>query len=128
MEVQEATMEGRHVQIATHDAVLTGVLSVPPAATGVVVFVQGSPNSAMSPRNVTVATHTFHLDPTHHVPVPPELLRFVAEARGWRDVEVRGLHAPESLRVAEDTETARRLNDAFYGPFDYALVARAPAA
>lgn len=46
-----------------------------------------SPN----PHSLPAATVGFHCDPTHVRPLPPELLAFVLEWCGYRDVEVRPL-------------------------------------
>ena len=75
------------------------------------------------------ALRTFYLDPTHVRPVPPEALRFLAEAVGFVDVvlEWRG-PLPESQRLEEQSDNDRKLNALLFGPQDYALVARVPAA
>ena len=49
------------------------------------------------------------------------------EARGLDRVETIFLHsAPASARLAEDSEVARRFNEHFYGPQDYAIVGYRP--
>ena len=52
---------------------------------GVAIF--ETPN----PENVVVGACNFHMDPTHVRPLPPELMRFVLEARGFGQVHVRRL-------------------------------------
>ncbi|MDQ2843061.1 MAG: class I SAM-dependent methyltransferase [Acidobacteriota bacterium] len=81
-----------------------------------------------NPQNVLVASHTFHLDPTHVKPLPSVMLRFFVEARGFCDVQVRELHPyPETVHFPDDGKgVANRLNDYFYGPQDYAVIGRKP--
>lgn len=80
-----------------------------------------------NPENVIVSTHTFRLDPTHRFPVPPALLQFLAESRGLGSAEIIYLHPyPESYKIHSATEgsIAAFLNQHFYGPQDYAVVAK----
>ena len=81
-----------------------------------------------NPQNVLVASHTFHLDPTHLKPLPSVMLRFFVETRGFCDVQVRELHPyPETVHFPDDGKgVANRLNDYFYGPQDYAVIGRKP--
>jgi SAM-dependent methyltransferase len=72
---------------------------------------------------------TFYLDPTHVRPVPAEALRFLAEAVGFADVVLeRRSPLPEAERLEEQSDNDRKLNALLFGPQDYALVARVPAA
>ena len=88
---------------------------------GVAVF--ETPN----PTNVLVGSANFYIDPTHRNPVHPLTLRHLMEARGLDRVETIFLHsAPASARLAEDSEVARRFNEHFYGPQDYAIVGYRP--
>ncbi|MBI1806074.1 MAG: methyltransferase domain-containing protein [Ignavibacteria bacterium] len=85
---------------------------------GVVIF--ETPN----PENVQVGSNRFYLDPTHHNPLPSHLVKFIAGARGFGDVEVRSLHPFEdAAMIHEQTETSTRFNAFFYGPQDYAIIA-----
>ena len=77
-----------------------------------------------NPENVIVATRTFYFDPTHLKPLPAELVQFVLNARGLLDVEVVSLHPLNEARAAGDSELASRVNDLFYGPMDYGIIAR----
>jgi len=81
-----------------------------------------------NPGNMLVGAQYFYLDPTHIRPLPSPMLRFFVEARGMCGAEIHELHPyPESVRVPEDgSELAKRFNDYFYGPRDYAVVARRP--
>ncbi len=55
LETAEPAPDRRTVQIEAASTVLTGDLTVPPAATGMVVFAHGSGSSRLSPRNQQVA-------------------------------------------------------------------------
>jgi 2-polyprenyl-3-methyl-5-hydroxy-6-metoxy-1,4-benzoquinol methylase len=79
-----------------------------------------------NPESVIVATRTFFLDPTHVKPLPAELIRFLLDARGLTNIEIVALHPLLEARVAGDTEVAARVNDLFYGPMDYGIIARRP--
>lgn len=73
------------------------------------------------------ALRAFFLDPTHVRPVPPEALRFLAEAAGFPTprIEYRS-PLPDSDRLAEDSENETKLNRLLFAPQDYALVATVP--
>jgi len=78
-----------------------------------------------NPDNVLVGSGLFYLDSAHRHPLPSPLLRFLAEARGLGDVEVRPLHpAPEYDRFDDPSDLAGRLNGYFFGPRDYAVLGR----
>jgi SAM-dependent methyltransferase len=68
----------------------------------------------------------FFLDPSHVRPVPPEALRFLAEAAGFEDARIEYLAelAPGD-RLEEGSDNDAKLNRLLYGPQDYALIARA---
>lgn len=84
------------------------------------VLILETPN----PANLVVAAERFHMDPTHVKPLPSELLSFLAEARGFVDVEVMPLHPVAAPHVQYDDELMRFLQDKIYGPQDYGLIAR----
>ena len=75
-----------------------------------------------NPENVTVGSNFFYLDPTHHHPLPSELMQFLFEARGFERVEVLNLHPWNAGRVAGEGELAERFNGFFFGPMDYAIL------
>jgi SAM-dependent methyltransferase len=77
-----------------------------------------------NPQNVLMGSCNFYFDPTHRNPLPSQTMQFLAEARGLCRVEILYLHPPEISPVRESTEVARRFNDYFYGPMDYAIVGR----
>jgi SAM-dependent methyltransferase len=89
---------------------------------GVVIF--ETPN----PQNVLVGSCTFYVDPTHRNPVHPRTLRFLMQARGMSRVETTMLHPypPEQRLPDSDSELARRFNDYFYGPQDFAAIGYRP--
>jgi hypothetical protein len=69
--------------------------------------------------NVLVGSCSFHLDPTHQRPLPPETWQFLLSAAGFIEVGV--------MAVADDgSPIAARFNDLFYGPRDLGLIARKP--
>ena len=76
------------------------------------------------PQNLIVGSHTFYNDPTHRNPLPSLAVRTMAEARGYRQVEIRRLHPSPSRFTGTDAELIGQLNDAFFGPQDYAMIAR----
>jgi SAM-dependent methyltransferase len=83
---------------------------------GVAIF--ETPN----PENVVVGSNYFYLDPTHHHPLPSELMQFLFDNRGFDRVEVLKLHPWDSGRVAGEGELAERFNGYFFGPMDYAVL------
>jgi SAM-dependent methyltransferase len=77
-----------------------------------------------NPENVLVGSCNFYLDPTHRNPLPPPVLKFLVESRGFVIVEIFGLNPSDEKPVAGESELARRFNQYFYGPMDYAIIAR----
>jgi 2-polyprenyl-3-methyl-5-hydroxy-6-metoxy-1,4-benzoquinol methylase len=53
---------------------------------GIIIF--ETPN----PENLIVSVCNFYFDPTHNKPIPPKLLKFLAEARGFVNAEIIRLH------------------------------------
>lgn len=75
------------------------------------------------------AMNAFYLDPTHVRPVPPEALRFLFDAAGFRELRVEYLSPlPRSERLEENSANDVRLNAMLFGPQDYAVIGRVPAA
>ncbi len=86
------------------------------------VIILETPN----PRNLQVASCNFYMDPTHRNPLPPELMKFVMEARGFVSVEIKELH-PYSAenRAAEGPESINNiLNRFLFSAQDYAVIGR----
>jgi SAM-dependent methyltransferase len=75
------------------------------------------------------AMRAFYLDPTHVRPVPAAFLSFLAEAAGFVDVRVElRSELPASERLEERSDNERKLNALLFGPQDYAVIGRVPAA
>jgi SAM-dependent methyltransferase len=83
---------------------------------GAVIF--ETPN----PQNVLVGSCNFYFDPTHRNPLPSQVMRFLLESRGFVRVEVLKLNPSDDTPVEGDSELARRFNQYFYGPMDYAVI------
>lgn len=84
-----------------------------------------------NPENLSVGSHTFYMDPTHRNPIPPEALRWIVEARGFRDVRIERLTAARDLNapplLPEDMAGASSINPILASlntAPDYAIVAR----
>ncbi|MGO9334312.1 MAG: methyltransferase domain-containing protein [Acidimicrobiales bacterium] len=87
-----------------------------------------------NPDNLVVGASSFYVDPSHVRPLPPRLLAFLVEARGFADVETRFLHpnAAGNLPSPRDTEPwsgdlaplVEAINARLYGPQDYAVIGR----
>jgi O-antigen chain-terminating methyltransferase len=79
-----------------------------------------------NPKNLVVSSSNFYLDPTHHHPLPSELLAFIVQARGFRELEVLPLaQYAEAERLQEEGSAAAAfLNEHFFGAQDYGIVAK----
>jgi SAM-dependent methyltransferase len=77
-----------------------------------------------NPQNVLVGSCNFYIDPTHLRPLHSQMMQFLAEARGLCQVQILYLHPSEIGPLRESTEVAKRFNEYFYGPMDYAIVGR----
>lgn len=78
-----------------------------------------------NPENLIVGASSFWNDPTHRAPLPPSVMRFMLEQRGFLNPELIYLHpAEEKLKLNDVGEIAGRLNQLLYGPMDYAIWAR----
>lgn len=84
-----------------------------------------------NPENLWVASHWFYMDPTHRNPLPPEMLRWIVEARGFADARIerwtvaRELPAPPLLDP--ETPGAASINvllGQLHAAPDYAIVGR----
>jgi len=67
---------------------------------GMVIF--ETPN----PENLIVAACNFYFDPTHRSPLPPKLLNFLIESRGFWKTEIIRLHPLGFFREEQKTSTA----------------------
>ncbi|MBI2567575.1 MAG: class I SAM-dependent methyltransferase [Candidatus Schekmanbacteria bacterium] len=87
----------------------------------------------INPTCLFAYVNAFLLDPTHCTPLHPEALRFVAEASGFRTVQVQFFSpVPDASRLqvegqappaAWGARNVERLNELLYGPQEYAIVA-----
>lgn len=89
---------------------------------GIVLF--ETPN----PENLIVGACNFYTDPTHRNPLPPALVGFLLEARGFVRVEIDRRHpADPTLRLqGQDSQVTEPLNRLLFGPQDYAAIGYAP--
>jgi O-antigen chain-terminating methyltransferase len=86
------------------------------------VIILETPN----PRNLQVASCNFYLDPTHRHPLPPDLMKFVMEARGFVSVEIKELHpyGAENLATDGPAKINEILNRFLFSSQDYAIIGR----
>jgi O-antigen chain-terminating methyltransferase len=75
-----------------------------------------------NPQNILVGSCNFYLDPTHRKPLVSQTMKFLAEARGLSNVDIVNLHPLPDAYILTETELARKFNEYFYGPMDYALI------
>lgn len=87
---------------------------------GIILF--ETPN----PENLVVGACTFNYDPTHNKPLPPDLLRFIAEVRGYDEARIIRSEADCDLGQPETDFVPDDVNDWFRQPPDYAVYARKP--
>jgi SAM-dependent methyltransferase len=76
-----------------------------------------------NPENIIVATSNFLLDPTHVRPIPPLLLSFIIEQRGFSPVKTVRLQESKSLHTKSDLTILEVLGGV--SP-DYSIVAQKP--
>jgi O-antigen chain-terminating methyltransferase len=93
---------------------------------GIIIF--ETPN----PENVVVGACNFYMDPTHNRPLPPQLMQFLVEARGFSEASVMRLGnlsagLPEPFPVGHAKEKynpfVHALRHNFFSPPDYAVTA-----
>lgn len=87
-----------------------------------------------NPENLVVGASSFYLDPTHQRPLPPSLLVFLLEVRGFGEVETRFLHPQSENRLrppsnldawsADIAPLVEVINERLYGARDYAVIGR----
>lgn len=76
-----------------------------------------------NPECLIVGACNFYYDPTHQNPLPPELMRFLAEARTFSSARVIRLDQDCDLGKPESGFTPVDVNSWFQMPMDYALYA-----
>ncbi|TPN01692.1 class I SAM-dependent methyltransferase [Mesorhizobium sp. B2-1-3A] len=74
-----------------------------------------------NPENISVGTHTFHLDPTHRTPLPPSLLEFLVEQAGFAETAILRLNG---IPATETGPMERSFHLMFEVARDYACLAR----
>lgn len=85
------------------------------------VLILETPN----PENILVGSCQFYTDPTHKRPVVPGLLEFIVTRAGFKNIELLRINPfPDTLHFQENSDLARRLNGFFFGPQDFAVIAR----
>jgi len=79
-----------------------------------------------NPANVLVGSCFFHMDPTHHKPLPLPLCKFLLEARGFVDLVGLDLNPFEStLQIPEGAGKFNEIvNQYLFGPRDFAVIGR----
>jgi O-antigen chain-terminating methyltransferase len=78
-----------------------------------------------NPKNIVVSTYEFYKDPTHLSPLPSDLVVFMLEYLGFKDIKVEYLHPFESsFYIDEDTKSARALNNYLFQARDYLIIAK----
>ena len=76
-----------------------------------------------NPRNLIVGATTFHFDPTHVKPLPPEVLALLLEIAGFAKVEIRPLHPSDTLEyMARNSNLDPHVASLLFGPQDYAAL------
>ncbi|MCF8055250.1 MAG: class I SAM-dependent methyltransferase [Desulfocapsa sp.] len=83
---------------------------------GMVIF--ETPN----PENILVGSCNFYYDPTHRNPIPPEVLRFLLEARGYEGLEIVRLHENREYLELKESNISEKITSRFYGPQDYSVI------
>ena len=77
-----------------------------------------------NPANLQVGAYTFYRDPTHLNPLPSEVISFMLEYIGFRDIEVHFLHPyPQEQHLQENSQSAKTLNQILYTNQDYLIKA-----
>jgi len=88
---------------------------------GVAVF--ETPN----PENLVVGACNFYSDPTHRHPIPPALLSFLLESRGFENIEIRRLHPNEYfLNSPGEHGCSEKIQALFTNAQDYCAIAFKP--
>ena len=76
-----------------------------------------------NPESIQVSTLSFYYDPSHLNPIPPDLLAFTAESRGFDKVDILRMHPlDENYEKVDQSETVNMLAKRLLGPQDYAII------
>jgi 2-polyprenyl-3-methyl-5-hydroxy-6-metoxy-1,4-benzoquinol methylase len=73
-----------------------------------------------NPENLIVGSCYFYTDPSHQHPLPPNLLEFLINARGFEKHEIMRLHPHDPLKEA--LSAVPEIRHFFAGPMDYAVI------
>ncbi len=85
---------------------------------GMIIF--ETPN----PENIVVGSCNFYIDPTHRNPLPPVLLQFLANERGFVGTEILRVHPMEFFASQASTnEIENRIARLFTNELDYSVIA-----
>lgn len=79
-----------------------------------------------NPESVFVGAFTFHYDPSHLKPLPPAIVQFAAQFKGFARADILRMQpelTPEDIAKATKNTTLQGALQRLYGPRDYALVA-----
>ncbi len=79
-----------------------------------------------NPENLSVGAFTFHYDPSHLKPLPPDVMRFAAEFKGFSRTEIMRMQpamSDEDIKKATSNKALQAALTKLYGPRDYSLVA-----
>jgi SAM-dependent methyltransferase len=86
---------------------------------GIAIF--ESPNC----KNLVVGACNFYVDPTHRNPVFPDTAEFMLASHGFERIRIEYLSPVTGMSLGESKEFAT-LNQLFYGPQDYGVIAYKP--
>ena len=74
-----------------------------------------------NPENITVGSCNFYMDPNNNKPIPPNLLAFVPEYYGYKNIKLLRLQEPKKVK----TNFKLKIYDIFTGVSpDYAVIAQ----
>ena len=77
-----------------------------------------------NPENIVIGTSSFYIDPTHQRPIPPELLAFLPEFYGFKNIKVLRLNESETIHNNDNINLLNVLNGV--SP-DYSVIAQKDA-
>lgn len=80
-----------------------------------------------NPENLAVGSCSFYTDPTHRVPLPPPLFRFLAEDAGFARAKVLRLNQPPEESYPEETRAPSLAKVVWGVSPDYSIVAQTHA-
>lgn len=70
-----------------------------------------------NPENLVTGACNFYMDPTHKRPLPPLLLEFLLQNKGFRETRILRLNRNQSRRIDDEV-----LDGLLFGPQDYAAL------